>query len=338
MKQLKFPFAFSLLLWFGSSLAAQDSLWFDRDNFMTGEVKSLKQNILKVETDYSDDDFTIEWDKVSRILSQTYFRVYLEDGTYRYGTLRSESDSLLRITSALGESFLIPKSQFISMGELNPGFKDRFEAAVDVGLNLAKANNLGQLTLDAKAGYNAEKWSTRASYSSLYSKQDETDDINRQEVNASYQLIFLRGWTMQPSVSFLKNSEQNLDLRTNIKLGMGKYLVRKSFGYLGAGLGVNRNVEMYSNETPDRSSWEAYFGMEVNLFDLDDLSLFSTAMAYPGITEQGRWRIDLNVNIKYDLPLDFYIKLDGTLNFDNRPAEGADEYDYVAKIGFGWEW
>lgn len=338
MKYIKSTTALILISFALTPVAAQDSLWFDKGNFITGEISSLKQNVLKMETDYSDDDFTIEWAQVNRIITHTYFRIYLKDGSYRYGTLRSESDSLLRITSALGESFVLPKSHFISMGELNPTFKDRFDAGVDIGLNLAKANTLRQLTLDANVGYNAETWNTRASYGSLYSEQEGTEDINRQEFNVSFQLILLRGWTFQPSVNLLKNSEQNLDLRTNLKLGMGKYLIRKNYGYLGAGAGFNRNVETYSNETPDRSSWEGYLGMEVNLFDLDDFSLFSTVMAYPGITERGRWRMDVNMNIKYDLPLDFYIKLDGTLNYDNQPAEGADEYDFVAKIGFGWEW
>ena len=61
-------------------------------------------------------------------------------------------------------------------------------------------------------------------------------------------------------------------------------------------------------------------------------------MAYPGITEKGRWRIDGNLNIKYDLPLDFYIKLGGSLNYDNRPPEDASELDYVIQAGVGWEW
>jgi len=48
-------------------------------------------------------------------------------------------------------------------------------------------------------------------------------------------------------------------------------------------------------------------------------------------------RFDFKVDLKYDLPLDFYIKLGYTQNFDNRPVEGASQNDYVIQTSFGWE-
>lgn len=83
---------------------------------------------------------------------------------------------------------------------------------------------------------------------------------------------------------------------------------------------------------------EGYLGTELNLFDIGDLSLITTAKVFPGITEKGRWRADFNFDMKYDLPLDFYIKLGYSLNWDNQPVEGAEAVDYVLHTGFGWEW
>jgi len=42
--------------------------------------------------------------------------------------------------------------------------------------------------------------------------------------------------------------------------------------------------------------------------------------------------------MKYDLPLDLYIRLGYSLNFDNKPVEGTNNVDYVFTTGFGWEW
>jgi hypothetical protein len=92
------------------------------------------------------------------------------------------------------------------------------------------------------------------------------------------------------------------------------------------------------NDTPENKSWEGYFGAELNLFDTGDLDLFMKISAYPGITEKGRWCSDGSLNIKYDLPLDFYIKLGGSLNYDIQPSDEASDLDYVSTIGFGWEW
>jgi hypothetical protein len=42
--------------------------------------------------------------------------------------------------------------------------------------------------------------------------------------------------------------------------------------------------------------------------------------------------------MKYDLPLDFYVKTGITLNYDNQPTVGASDSDYYWKLAFGWEW
>ena len=122
------------------------------------------------------------------------------------------------------------------------------------------------------------------------------------------------------------------------QLGLGRFIIRTNSSYWGAKLGANRNIERYSNETEDRNSWEGYLGSELNLYDIGDFSLLTILMVYPGITEKGRWRGDFNLDTKYDLPYDFYIKIGLTFNYDNRPAEGASETDYIIQTGLGWEW
>ena len=61
------------------------------------------------------------------------------------------------------------------------------------------------------------------------------------------------------------------------------------------------------------------------------------ASVFKSITEGGRTRADYKLDLKYDLPLDFYIGLGFTLNYDNQPVEGASESDYVFQTSFGWE-
>jgi hypothetical protein len=103
-------------------------------------------------------------------------------------------------------------------------------------------------------------------------------------------------------------------------------------------MGFNRNFEKYSNETDERLSWEGHFGTEANIFNISDFSMTTLFKAYPSITKSGRWRVDWTLDLKYDLPLDFYIKLGGSLNFDNFTSENSSKTDYVLQSGFGWEW
>ena len=82
---------------------------------------------------------------------------------------------------------------------------------------------------------------------------------------------------------------------------------------------------------------EAFMGSELNLFDIGDLSLFNTIYVYPSLTESGRLRADIILNVSYDFPLDFYLKLGTTLNYDNRPAIEGNETDYVINFSVGWK-
>jgi hypothetical protein len=57
-------------------------------------------------------------------------------------------------------------------------------------------------------------------------------------------------------------------MRMNLQLGVGRFLTRTNQAYWGVKLGVNRNVEQYSSETPDRNSWQGYLGTELNFMIL----------------------------------------------------------------------
>ena len=86
-----------------------------------------------------------------------------------------------------------------------------------------------------------------------------------------------------------------------------------------------------------RSSSRRVSRIEVNLFDLEDVSLLGSLFVYPSFTESGRWRSDFSLDTKYDLPHDFYIKAGITLNYDNRPAIAGNTTDYVFMFTVGWE-
>ena len=334
----RFSILINLLLLQLSFAYSQDTLVLKNGNFIDGEIKDMEQNLLRINADYGDKDFIIEWDEIREIYTSTYFFVYLADGDLQYGWLRSTSDTTLNIVSSSGEIQSHPINEILKLRGINQGFRNRFNAGFDVGFGLAKANNLRRLTINGNAGYKAEKWHGKAFISTHNSIQDKTEQIKRYEGDLHFRYLFYKDWALDPAMNFLSNTEQKLALRSSLRLGIGKYIIHKSRGHWGIGAGINRNIEQFSNETPDRNSWEGYGGTEVDLYGLNDLEIFSKLMAYPSFTQSGRWRADFNFNIKYKLPLDFYIKLDCTMNYDNQPAIEASDMDYVVQLGFGWSW
>ncbi|TLX74933.1 DUF481 domain-containing protein [Labilibacter sediminis] len=322
----------------GNLSAQEDSVRFDNGDLIVGEIKSMNKGILTLKTGYSDVDFKIEWDKVKWIHTQTSFLISISksDNIY-WGRLMSSSDSIVDIVVRSGMLLESSIDDIVDLDPIEDKFKDRWSASVDIGFDQAKAKNLTSISTRIGVGYKADRWSSDISMNSLYSRQDESDEIKRLENTLNYRYVFTRGSYGIATVSTLSNTEQKLDIRFNSQVGFGQYLLRNNHSYFGLQLGLNRNLENYSNETEDRNSWEGFVGAELNMFDTGDLSMNTQLLTYPGITEKGRWRSDLKLDVKYDFFKDFYIKLGFSLNYDNQPAVGATETDYVIQTGFGWE-
>lgn len=327
------------LLLMSQGLAAQtDSVLFESGEFVIGEIKSMDRGVLKIETDYSDSDFLIEWIKVSGIHTITRFMITQTNGKKHYGYIHSLNDSTFLILDKGGQLIETRKVDIVALSPFDDKFLDRLDASISLGFDLAKAQNLTSLSTRSFVGYTAQKWSTDIAFSTVRSNQDSVDEIQRTEGEWNLRYILPRRFYAIATVSGLSNTEQKLDLRMNMQLGVGNFLVRTNYMYWGAKMGFNRNYENYSNEEDERQSWEGYLGTELNLFDMGDLDLYFLFMAYPGLTELGRIRTDSKLDVKYELPLDFFINLGISLNYDNRPAEGAGKIDYVLYTGFGWEW
>ncbi len=328
------PFIFVL-----SAKSQSDSLIFKNGNYIVGEVKSMDRNTLKIETDYSDDDFTIEWDGIREIYTETFFLITLTDGSRYNGHLKSTGPGKIQILTDEGETLEVDLVEIVLLDGVDQGFWSQFYASIDFGLDVTRANNFSQISMRSNAGYIAKRWQLDANYNAYFSRQDEIDDIRRTDGGGTFKYFLPHDWYPLASIDFLSNTEQQLQLRSTGKAGLGKYLIHTNFLYWGFSAGANYNNENFmADSLPDRRSWEGFLGTELNMFNTGDLSLLTNIVAYPSFTESGRWRTDFKFDAKYDLPLDFYIKMGLTVNYDNQPAPGSPETDYVFHTGFGWEW
>jgi hypothetical protein len=251
--------------------------------------------------------------------------------------MQSDS-SKVTIHDDAGNTHDYPISVIVNLKSLKDKFWDNVHASLSLGYSLTKAQALQQFTSRSSIGYVSEHWAADATYNNLRSTQDDVEDVRREDGGVTLNYFLPKDWYVPVSVTFLSNTEQKIDLRLLSKVGIGKYLIHKNKAYWGFSAGANANYEVYSDESEGGTSWEGFIGTEANLFDIGDLSLLTRAVAYPSITESGRLRADFVFDFKYDLPLDFYVQLGLTVNYDNHPVEGAPDTDYVFQTTFGWKW
>jgi len=317
---------------------AQDTLILKNKDVIAGEIKLMNRGVMQIETDYSKKDFEVEWDGIVSIRTLTTFLITLTDGSRYLGRLETGRDGKTRIMQGYNRNIEVPLPDIVEMRPVEETFLSRLFGNLGVGLSITKANHYRQLDLQLSTGYRAEKWLLDGSMSMLFSRQDSTNDISKLDGNLSYYFYLPRDWFTITDITFFSSSEQKIHLRTNSNLGVGYYFLHTNEAYWGFGGGFSFNNENYYENVDDKQSIEGLLKMNLNLFDIGDLSLNSKLEVFPGLTEWGRIRTTFEINVKYDLPLDFYISLGGTHNFDNRPAAGAPRHDYTLQTGFGWKW
>jgi hypothetical protein len=326
------------LMGFETLSAQTDSLIMKNGQFLVGEIKSMSRSVIVVETDYSDSDFKIEWDEVSQIFSDQYYLVTLSNGTRLNASINTDSSNTesIILTTSLGVMNAAIE-EIVYLKPVEGDFISRMTASVSVGYNITKSNNLHQFNSRMNLGYLANLWSLAASYDAVHSSQDDVEPTKRTDATINFTYFLKNDWFLLFSQEFLQNDEQLLALRATSKIGFGKYLTHTNSTTFGVSAGTVWNNESFTDDTPQRNSAESYFGAQLDMFDIGDLSLLTAGTVYPSITERGRVRVDFKFDLKYDLPHDFFITLGYTHNFDNQPIEGASQNDYVFQTSIGWE-
>lgn len=327
------------------ALSQTDSLVMSNGDCLVGEIKSLTEGILEIETDYSDEDFRVEWDKVMFIKSDQVFLIITTEGGHYDGPIASDSTNLAKINIddlKLGK-VTIDKEDLVFLKEIDQTFFSRLSFEISLGYTLTKANNSNQFNFSVSTGYLSNKFNVDLYYNRIsnFQSADDTLDIRslRSEIGAGLAYIFVRDWFATMRSDLLQSTEQKLTLRAVTRAGIGNYLVNTQSQYLRCSGGGAWNFENYQDPAlSDNSSIEAYLSLEYKIFDMGDLDLLTNIVAYPGISEKGRFRSDFSFNIKYEFDWDLFIKFGFVFNYDNRPVPDTDEFDYVLMTTVGWEW
>jgi len=332
-----------------------DTLRLKNNDMIVGDLKSMDRGVLTIEPSYSDSDFKITWEDILEVNAQQRYLITLSNGQRINGRFKSQGEGKIFIDNEEGEDLVVNLDDIVNIKSVDSGFLSRLSAAIDFGFSLTKANNQRQLNGNLRLGYLEDRWSASMYYNTLITNQDGVDEIQRNDGGLGYKYFLPKDWNLGADLTFLRNTEQSLDLRTTAKLGLGNFVVRSNAMYWLLTVGAAYNSETFAPvlnpdngmfiQSPDRNSVEAFFGTELNLYDIGDLNLLTNVVVYPTIVnddnvESGRFRTDFRFDAKYDdfILNDLYIRAGFTLNYDNRPVEDGREVDYIFTTGFGWSW
>ncbi|MCV9385811.1 DUF481 domain-containing protein [Reichenbachiella ulvae] len=326
-----------------SLIFAQDTVVLSNGDDIVGEIKGMDKSVLTIETDYSSSDFEIEWENVVDLTSASVYIINLKDGSKIDGTINIKAKSATIKDEKTGESKTVALNEVVYLNSVSQGFWDKMSISIDGGYTHSKAGNNNQFTLRGNASYLSTRINPDIYFNFVQSAIDANDSVRaeskRNNYGGNFRIFFAKSWFGIFGADYLTSDELGLDLRSTYTLGLGYYPIKSNKMYLNvsAGAAINNEQLMDTSLGDNNTSTEGYLSAEYNAFNLNDISIVSDIKYYPGLSEQGRHRVNYKLDVKLDLPRDFYIGFGYTINYDNMPSsEGVDDSDYVIQTTIGW--
>ncbi len=332
----------SLLAFPGMLLAAPktDVVVLINGDHITGEVKSLEYNQLKLSTDHMGTIY-IEWDKIASLQSNQYLLLERIDGTRYYGQLvEGDDDSTLQVARSVDEPAVsvdmavVVRAQPIEGGD----FIDRLDGYVSAGFDFAKANNRN--SIDLAGGLSSR---TRVRAWAVDGSANLTDDSTgatseRYQLQGSYrQFTRLRDF-YQGFGGFDRNTELDLNLRTSVGGAYGRHFVQNNHSeWLGV-LGLAYSHENYTGgEVVDSVSGVLSTSFRLFRYDFPETDVAGTITLLPSLTESGRYRAEGDLRAKYEFVDDLYFELKFYGSYDSQPPlSESEQSDYGITTSLGY--
>jgi putative salt-induced outer membrane protein YdiY len=300
---------------------------------LVGEIQKLEKDVLTLSTAYSDSDFALDWAEVAAVESSRQFLVETFGGRRLAGSLVRDP---ARAATVVVSGEAIPMTDISMIQPYERSFWSRFDSGFDFGYSMVRANDAKQLSLGGNLAYRGQRNVDALFVNVFRSSQSNAPRTERWELGNDYRYLLGDRWYVTTTQDFLKSDEQELDLRTTLGAGVGRFLLRSPDQYLGVGAGLAWNRENYQDPALDiQDSGEAYLGTELMTEKLRFADLLTRLVYYPSLTIDNRYRLNYKFDLDFNLPGDWYFRVGLFDNYDSHPPEDLSKNDWGWSNAFG---
>jgi putative salt-induced outer membrane protein YdiY len=309
---------------------------------LTGEVKKMENGLLYVETDYVSGSVGLDWRQVKSVQTNADFQVALRDGSRVAGTIskvaseESPGEDFSVQTTSGGESF--SGSDVVTVESQKGSFWRQIKGSIDFGFAFDSGNGQTQLNSDASAGYTATSWAVGLDLTSSLSGQSATSKTNVLELQLLGTRFLSRDAFLLGLGDFLHSSQQEVDLRTTLGGGYGRYWIHSTQTFLRWVTGSVYTHERFQPAASQTSQQnvEALFGLQGQLFNFNRYELQSYVFVFPGLSDFGRIRATPKTTFTVKLTNNFHTDFSFWDNFDSQPPFKAKRNELGISSSLGW--
>ena len=325
-----------LVLLLGAGVAGAqktDSVWIRNGDRITGEVKSLSRGLLK----YSTNDLgtiSIEWDKVDRISTTRILEVRLASGDKFFGRLGLDSTGRV----VVGRDTL-RLTEIVKLTPIKGSFVSRLDGYLDLGLSYQKAHSAFQFTSGTRVQYRGPKAETVLDLTSYAERRDDGPRTSRLTTAVTERFFLSNRWSTGAVVGFDQNAELDLAGRGRlVGFGTRTFVQTNRIEFLGSGGLVLTREKYFSTEGTTKGVegllWASFRAFR---YDTPKLDASLVSQAYPSFTIKGRWRLQNDVRVSYELFGDFMLTATLFDSYDSKPqGVSAPTHDYGTTFAISW--
>jgi hypothetical protein len=306
---------------------------------LVGEIKLLEYGQLEFKASYMESSVHLDWAKVTQLESTRRFRVEFDDGSLYSGSIHKSASAAPSADFLIDDAGAKTTRGFLEVVNIQPlegSVWHRFRGSADFGLTLHPEAGQNQWSANASVDYPSEKFRVMTRVSSLFGKQEESEDAERHSLGMAYYQYLSRNWFLFGMNQLLNDSQLDLELRVTLGAGGGHFLARSNRAGLTAFAGVAATHEKYFEAASNGTNSEAILGTEFYWARFASSQVSSRLLFYSGISQWGRMRVDWESSISWEIWKDTFWKISVLENFDSRPPEGLPSNDFALTSTFGF--
>lgn len=320
----------------------KDVVIMNNGDHLTGQIKSLQNGLLYVETDYASGKIGLDWDQVQSVESTATYRIVMNNGQRLEGKIEKHvgeqgkaGDFLIHEAT---EEVQVPSAEIVSLDTKKPTFWRELQGAINFGYSFTSGNNQTTVNADTSAAYQTPGWKVATSLDSTFSGQSGATKTNREDLQGMFTKFLNRNSFVVALSDFLHSSQQDLNLRTTLGGGYGRYLKRttnSNLAWLGGFVYIHESFGTAAGQPSDQNI-EAVVGLQYNYIRFNFGELNSQVRVFPGLTDAGRVRLTTNNSLSIKLRNNFYLVFTLWDNFDSQPPATARKNELGTSAGIGW--
>jgi len=327
-----------------------DVIWLTNNDRITGEIAKLEHGKLQVKTDNMG-TVVIDWEEVFRIESEHQFQFEHTSGA-RITGLFQKPPGPGKIKLLGGErTVTFDQENLVRISQIENTFWDQLQGSLTFGYSFTKASDIGQTNFGLRATHRTEVRSFTLDASTIITRDAESENTRRANVSLNTVRFRKNRWFNRYLLGFETNDELGLDLRTSLEAGLGRYLIQTNtseLSLLGGLVGSSEDLQSASDPEPastdgdtSQESLEGMLGIDYSRYIFDDptVDLAATLFVYPSITESGRTRTQLDINLRWEMIKDLFWDLSYYNSYDSDPPSGAassSDYGIVTSVGYSF--